>query len=261
MRSLAGGQAHKHGDSIDFSREFFNNGDLAQSATGGGAPEPCPSPRISNVTGLKAYCHDKGLLMDSSRAIWNHEVSQAERIARALLEKGEPIPLWKRIFFPRALGELIGGRRKIKTTRQNLLFTKGLAFQAAKAVEDGDDAALTLGRVDATTREVLRGESEGLYNETIRRKQLKEIELLFDHYLKLVKSPASGYDSKIRDVYPSVGEYWDFLKRLEKRESDVIQASITTVKKGSKKERFAWYNRVQEKTREARKEEVERIFS
>lgn len=199
--------------------------------------------------------------MDSSREIWNYEASQAEQIARALLEKGERKPLWKRVVVPSALADLIRVRGQIKTTRQNLLFTKGLAFQAAKAVEDGDEPSLTLGRVDATTREVLKSSSDELYTETIRRKQLKEVELLFDHYLKLIKSSATGYDAKIRDVYQSEEAYRGFVKRLEKRESDVIQAAITTVKKGSKKERYAWYSRVQEKTREARMMEIKRIFS
>jgi hypothetical protein len=198
--------------------------------------------------------------MDSSREIWNHEVSQADQIARALLEKADRKPLWKNIVAPSALAEQIRVRGKIKTTRQNLLFTKGLAFQAAKAVEDGDDPSLTLGRVDATTREVLKSSSDELYTETIRRRQLKEVELLFDHYLKLIKSPATGYDAKIRDVYESKEKYRNFVKRLEKRESDVIQAAISTVKKSSKKERHAWYTQVQQKTREARTQEIESIF-
>ena len=211
--------------------------------------------------GQTGFTSDKGILMDSSREIWNHEVSQADRIARALLEPEERVPLWKRMVFPRALVSHFARGKRIKTTRQSLLFTKGLAFQAAKAVENGDDPALTLGRVDATTRDVLRGEAKGMYTETIRRKQLKEIELLFDHYLKLIKSPATGYDLKIRDVYQSMDHYRDFLRRLEKRESDVIQAAVSTVKKGSKKERLAWYNQVQQKTRELRTQEIERIFS
>ncbi len=134
--------------------------------------------------------------MESSREIWNHEVSQAVDIAAALLP-----------------------------------------------------------------RDVLRRESTGLYTEAIRRKQLKEVELLFDHYLKLIKSPAAGYDEKIRDVYKSADEYRYFVKKLEKRELDVIEASISTVKKGSKKERFAWYSKVRQKAHELRMKEIERSFS
>jgi len=41
----------------------------------------------------------------------------------------------------------------------------------------------------------------------------------------------------------------------------VIQASITTIKKGSKKNRIQWFKKVEEKSKKAMMEEMERIFS
>lgn len=199
--------------------------------------------------------------MGNPRDIWTHESNQAEQIARTLIGAAHTIPMWKRVLFPLALVDLLDLRRKIKNTRQNLLFTKRLAFQAAQAVSDGHDRSLTLGQVDAKTREVLTSQSQGVYTETIRRKQLKEVELLVDHYLKLIQSQSTTYDAMIRNVYESEELFREFLRRLERRENDVIQAAVSTVKTGSRKERISWFKKVQNEIREARMKDVQRIFS
>jgi hypothetical protein len=94
----------------------------------------------------------------------------------------------------------------------------------------------------------------------IRRKQLVEIEFLMNYYLDLFEADGSSYREKIKAKYPSRGRYMEFLNRLQKIEADVIQAASSTVRRGSKKERRQWYDKVRTTTRKFRMEEVERIY-
>ena len=99
-----------------------------------------------------------------------------------------------------------------------------------------------------------------LYTEKVRRKQLIEIERLMEHYLMLIRSQTSGYDHAVRAVYRSRDAYRSFLDDLHQAEADVIQAAMTTTRKGSKKERVRWFEKVKRATKDAKTVELARIF-
>lgn len=198
--------------------------------------------------------------MGNSRVIWRHESDEADRIARTLVTRDGPSHGGRSFFPPALLAEFVRSRGKIKLTRQNLLYTKQLAFDAANEISRGNARVKQLGIVDLTTRETLRTEAGGFYTEKIRKKQLKEIELLVDHYLELLKSPGKTYDEMVRAAYQSREQFEAFLVELSKRENDVIEAAVSTMRKGSKSERVSWFKTVREVTKAVRNEELTRIF-
>jgi uncharacterized damage-inducible protein DinB len=106
-----------------------------------------------------------------------------------------------------------------------------------------------------------RNEKKGFYTEKIRRKQLSEIELLIQHYLGLFSSRQSTYPAIIKEKYPSKGNYLAFLSALQKAEEDVIQAAITTMRKGTKKDRRQWFQKIKETTKKVRNAEAEEIYT
>jgi hypothetical protein len=69
-----------------------------------------------------------------------------------------------------------------------------------------------------------------------------------------------SYGEMIKVTYQSKKRYLSFLNELHEIEQEVIQAAITTMRKGSKKDRLRWFRKVQETSKKARMEEVERIF-
>jgi DNA-binding protein H-NS len=198
--------------------------------------------------------------MGNARIIWNHESKQANGITKQLLGSNHPTKPWRIIVFPLALMDSIRGRLKTNETCKNLLYTKQLAFSAAEQIVMGHDKALELGAIDSMTREVLKKEQKGLYTEKIRKKQLMEIALLVEHYVKLLSAEGKTYDASVQEAYQTGGRYQAFFDRLEKRESEVIQAAVSSVRKGSKKKRVAWFKKVQDVTRDVRLEEINRIF-
>ena len=64
----------------------------------------------------------------------------------------------------------------------------------------------------------------------------------------------------VKAVYKSRKEYLAFLKKLNGKEQEVIQASVATVRTGSKKERMTWYRKVQDAVQDARQDEADAIY-
>lgn len=198
--------------------------------------------------------------MGNSRIIWSHEINQADKIARSLIETRRVRFGWRILFPPSLLLNYIRFRKSLILTRKNLLFTKQSAFDAAKEIFYGKDRALEIRSIEIKTKKILGKEGKGYYTEKVRRKQLHEIELLIDHYLDLLNSNRMSYGEMIKVTYQSKKRYLSFLNELHEIEQEVIQAAITTMRKGSKKDRLRWFRKVQETSKKARMEEVERIF-
>ena len=192
--------------------------------------------------------------------MWQHESRQAGTIARRLsLSKGRDGG-WARLFSPRVLLTRLQGARSRRLIHKNLLFTKKLAFQAVKDIRGGQDRATAFRFVEIETKNLLDREKRGLYTEKVRRKQLHEIELLMDHYLATLASQGSTYDDLVRVVYPSRKAFLTFQRRLQQVESEVMEASSSTLRHGSKRERAAWFQKLRKVHAEVHAQEVERLF-
>ena len=199
--------------------------------------------------------------MGNERTIWNHEVNQANKIARSLVDARKIKFGWQILLLPNFLIRYIYYKKNLVLTRKNLLFTKRMAFDAAKEIAGGGSHATQVRLVEIKTKKLLDKERKGYYTEKLRRKQLHEIELLIDHYLNLLNSKGKNHAELVKAEYPSKEKYVSFLNRLQRAEQGVIQAAITSMKKGSKQERVAWFTRLTTASKEARGEEVEQIFS
>ena len=189
-----------------------------------------------------------------------HETKQADKIARNLLETKKAKLGWRVLFPLSPLVYYIRFRKRLIVIRKNLLYTKRLASNAAREIFRGKNRVVEERLIEIKTKGLLDKERKGLYTEKIRRKQLHEIGLLIDHYLRLLNSNETNHANMIRVSYQSKKKYLSFLNELQQIEQEVIQASIMSVRKGSKKDRLSWFKKVQETSKKVRMEEVERIF-
>jgi hypothetical protein len=199
--------------------------------------------------------------MRKFRAIWNHEVDQAGQIAEILLDNKKVNLNWKIILLPVFLYNVYNYRKVLRIARKNFLFTKQLAFDAAKNIFHGKEQTWEFRRIEIKTQEILDKEKKGFYTGKIRRKQLSEIELLISHYLDLFKTNQSKYPLILKSTFSSKGNYLTFLSTLHKAEEDVIQAAITSMHKGTKRDRREWFEKVRNTTKKVRMAEAEEIFS
>jgi hypothetical protein len=199
--------------------------------------------------------------MKSYKAIEKYEFRQTKKIARALLENRKPRFNWRVIVLPLFLYDIIRDHRRLQVLHKNLFFTKKFALQAGKHIYEGKERAWEIRLIEVKTRETLDKEKKGFYTDEIRSKQLTEIEFLLDHYLELLNLNQSAYEKTIRMKFGSKGSYLAFLNQLQKIEEEVIQAAITTMRKGTKKERRLWFDKVRTATKRVRMEAVDKIYS
>ena len=199
--------------------------------------------------------------MVNARTIWNHEVGQADRISKNLLDSKNVQLNWKFLVLPVFLYSVYHFRKNLRFTRKNLLFTKNLAFEASKNIFQGQERAWEIRTIEIKTNEILSKDRQAVYTKEIQHKQMSEIELLIDHYLQLLKSDQSSYPEVLKSAYPTKGKYLNFLNRLHRAEAETIQASIDTIHRGTKKDRRKWFQKMQEATKKMRMAEADKIYS
>ena len=195
------------------------------------------------------------------RAIEKYESRQNDKIAKKLIDDKKIKFGWRTIVFPLFIYDCIRYFNRLRVLRKNLFFTKQLALGTAQNIYQGKERAWETRLLEIKTKEILDKEKKGFYTEKIRNKQLNEIELLVDHYIDLFNSNQSSYADAIKAKYSSKGSYLEFLNRLQKVEAEVIQAAIVTMRKGTKKERRQWFEKVKQVTRKNRIQEADRIYS
>ena len=164
------------------------------------------------------------------------------------------------LIFYRLPARFIIDDTKDQCANYNLFFTKDLALGASHNIHQGKDRALEIRLIEINTKAILDKEKKGFYTEKIRNKQLREIEFLIDHFLDLINSNQPSYKDAIKTKYTSKGRYLTFLSSLQKVEEEVIQAAITTMRKGTKKERRLWFDKVKATTKKIRINEADRIY-
>ncbi len=199
--------------------------------------------------------------MANTRAIWKHEKREANQISRVLIQDQAVKINWRVILLPLFLMDIINYRQRLRVLRKNLLYTRKLAFEAAENINKGEERGWQVRRIEIKTQEALDGDKRGQYTEKIRRKQLSEIEPLITHYVDLINTGKSSYPEMIKALYPNRSQYLTFLNSLYKLEEEVIQASITTTRKGTKKERRQWFDRVKSITRDTRLSDADKIYA
>ena len=199
--------------------------------------------------------------MENFRFIWNHEVRQANLIAKMLLDRKKVELNWKILLLPIFLYRVYHFSKNLRFTRKNLLFTKKLAFEASKNIFQGRERPWEIRGIEIKMNEILSKNRQGVYTQEIQHTQLSEIQLLIDHYLLLLGAGGSRYTKILKSAYPTKGKYLNFLNRLHRAEAKIIQASVDSMRKGTKKDRREWFQKLKEITKKIRMTEADEIYT
>ena len=158
-----------------------------------------------------------------------HETATARSVALSAIQP-KPFSVWE-VLIPIIF---IFGYMKSKETRevfaQNVLFTKKMAMQAAlDMLKKGQTRESVMDRIRSKTREMISEIPGGIYSAEIRREQLKEIDLLVDHYCRLLNSEGEDYDSLVFNAYRTPQRLTDYFEQLQKAEESVGRAAHNTL--------------------------------
>jgi len=163
------------------------------------------------------------------KIIMEHERSTARAISGSLIQS-KPISVWE-IMIPVIF---ILNFAKIKQSRevfvQNHLFTKNMALKAAlNMFKKGLSKQDIMDSIESQTQKTLSSVPDSIYSDEIRREQLKEIELLVDHYRKLFRADGEDYAVLVIGAYQTRENYAAFFEQLKVAENDVMMAARRTL--------------------------------
>jgi hypothetical protein len=100
-------------------------------------------------------------------------------------------------------------------------------------------------------------ETQRIYSDTIRQQQIKEVDLLIEHYGRLLNAEGDYYDDLARNAYGNRQNYLIFheqLKSIEKKVSDAARQTL-----GSKTDAEALL-RIENATENIRQSRIAKIF-
>lgn len=185
------------------------------------------------------------------------ERSLAKRVATVVIPS-PPLTVWEITIPPLFFVNFFRLKRARETMALNFLFTKKLALEAAFNIID---KAMSKEQVKENLRkktgDILATDKHGLYSAKIRQKQLQEMELLIEHYLRLLAVEEKDYEAMLKKAYLHGEDYLAFLERLEQLEKEVYLVAMQTVKTSSAREVA---KQMEEATFKIRRAEVEKIF-
>jgi hypothetical protein len=163
------------------------------------------------------------------KIILEHERSMARAVAGSLIQP-KPISVWE-VMIPVIF---ILNFAKTKQSRevfiQNHLFTKNMALKAAFDMFKKElNKQAVMESIESQTQKTLSSVPDSIYSDEIRREQIKEIELLIDHYGKLFKADGENYAGLVVSAYQIRENYAAFFKQLKAAENDVMMAARRTL--------------------------------
>jgi len=189
--------------------------------------------------------------------ILSQERSLAKTVANVVIGQN-PVSVWDVLIPIVFLFSFLKFKRAREAFTLNFMFTKKLALEAAfDMIKKGETKEEAMARIKDKTSHILASDQKGIYSVKIRQKQMREIDLLIDHYHRLLHAEGKNYPSMVKNAYGSWKDYAAFLKQLEQAEKEVNRAAMQTLRTSSAPEIVS---RMEETTDRVRTAEVERIF-
>jgi hypothetical protein len=150
-------------------------------------------------------------------------------------------------------------RRSSETRRYSalFLFPRKLALDGALEIIKGQDRKKILFQIEEEIKKWLV--SFNMYSERIHRGHMEEINLLIDHYSKLLHSEGGSYPALVMHAYQTSGYYEAYLQRLSAVEQEIDHA--ITEMRGETREIWERLRAEELQVRELRIKEVNQIFS
>jgi len=198
---------------------------------------------------MRDYNKNKALVLDG-------EESFARAVALGVIVKRPP-SAWHFLLPGMFLFDFL--RRSSETRRYSdlFLFPRKLALKGALDILNGEDRKEILSRIEDDIKQWLV--SLNLYSERLQRKHMDVIDLLVDHYSRLLHAEGDNYPGLIKDGYPARESYEAYLRRLSTAEQEVDQAIVEI--RGEAREIMERLQAEQVQVAELRTKEVNRIFS
>ncbi|MGD2269200.1 MAG: NF038143 family protein [Desulfobacterales bacterium] len=131
----------------------------------------------------------------------------------------KPLKLWQSLIPGMFIIDFLRRGRAIRQYTKYYLFPRNLAFDAARSLGEGQDQAAVNSRTEEDVSTWLS--SLDLNSPDLLQAQLAVVNLLTDHYLKILNTQGNSYALLIKDAYKNRESYLAYLDRLTAAEKEV----------------------------------------
>jgi hypothetical protein len=107
---------------------------------------------------------------------------------------------------------------------KHFMFPRNLALDAARNLSGGEEKALIDRNLNEDIRQGLQ--SLNLYSSELARAQKAAVDLLTDHYTRLLNAPGASYYELIEKAYPAQSAFENHLRALTDAENEIDRAII-----------------------------------
>jgi hypothetical protein len=189
-------------------------------------------------------------------------LAREQRMARFVALQAirpKPFSVWEVMIPVIFILGFMRSREQREIFAQNLMFTKRMALDAAyEMLSKNQTKEMVMGGIAAKTQDLLSTIPDGLYSEAIRQKQMNEMDLLVDHYCRLMDADGSDYAALVGSTYPTPNDLAAFLDSLGDAERAVTQAARETLGSQTDDEKA---ERIEKAVDQFRQQEIEAIYS
>ena len=190
--------------------------------------------------------------------IFARERQMARSVALQAI-KPKPFSVWEVLIPVIFILGFMRSKEQREVFAQNLIFTKKMALEAAfEMLHKKRSKTAVLSRIASETQDLLASVADGVYSEAIRQKQLQEIDLLIDHYCKLMGGEGRDYVTLVTNAYRTREDYEAFQDKLTSAERRVTQAARDTLGNQTDDQMVV---RIDTACDRFRRQEVETIYS
>lgn len=155
--------------------------------------------------------------------ILSQEESFARGVALALIMR-RPLSVWHYLIPFMFMFDFFARKRETEIFAKNFLFTKKLALDAAYQINKGEERQNTLAKIEDEIKNWLT--TQNVYSWRIHQGQMAEINLLIDHYSKLLNAEGKSYDALVKNAYQTRRDYEVFLQQLTSAEKEIDRAAL-----------------------------------
>ncbi|MBU4427232.1 MAG: NF038143 family protein [Desulfobacterales bacterium] len=139
----------------------------------------------------------------------------------------KPLTVWHYLIPGMFIIDFLKRGSAIKRYSHHFMFPRKLALDAAQTITQGEQKSQRLLEAEQEIKTWLN--ALNLYSEGLLRIQMTTVDLLVDHYERLLKAEGESYYSLIENAYTNRVNYEAFLSRLTSAENEVDQAIIETL--------------------------------
>lgn len=108
----------------------------------------------------------------------------------------KPLSIWHYLIPLMFIFDFLRRKSESRIFSKNFLFTKKLALDAADDINKGEERQNRLSRIEDEIRDRLTAQK--LYSWGIHQKQMAEVNLLIDHYCKLLNAEGDSYHPLVK---------------------------------------------------------------